>query len=190
MDRIENMRTFVRVVDSGSFTAAAALADSSTGAASRAVSELEARLKTRLLHRSTRRLSVTEVGSRYLERCRRILEEVDAAEAEASGAQDTPVGNLRMHSYASVGQHYVLPLISEYRKAYPGVSVELTLLQKMPNLFDGSADVAVVTAPALPNSDLISHHVGSTFNMLCASPAYVALRGLHYRRRSKRTSRP
>lgn len=178
MDRIESMRTFLRVVDCGSFTAAATLTNTSTAAASRAVSELEAQLQTRLLSRSTRRLAVTDAGGRYLERCRRILEEIDTAEAEASGAQDTPVGMLKMHSYASVGQHYVLPSISSYRKAYPDVSVELTLLQKAPNMYDGSADVAVVTAPALPDSELISHHIGSTFNILCASPVYIKSKGL------------
>jgi DNA-binding transcriptional LysR family regulator len=178
MDRIERMRTFLRVVDCGSFTAAATLTNTSTASASRAVSELEAQLKTRLLSRSTRCLAVTDAGSRYLERCRRILEEIDTAEAEASGAQDRPVGMLKMHSYASVGQQYVLPSISSYRKAYPDVSVELTLLQKAPNMYDGSADVAVVTAPALPDSELVSHHLGSTFNILCASPVYIKSKGL------------
>jgi DNA-binding transcriptional LysR family regulator len=177
MDRIESMRTFLRVVDSGSFTAAAGVTNASVASTSRAVSELEAHLHTRLLTRSTRRLAVTEAGTRYLARCRKILEDIDSAEAEASGAQDRPSGMLRMHSYASVGQHYVLPSISSYRKLYRDVSVELTLLQKAPNLFDGSADVAVVTAPGLPDSELISHHIGSTFNILCASPAYLESKG-------------
>ncbi|MFL9922169.1 LysR family transcriptional regulator [Paraburkholderia fungorum] len=177
MDRIENMRTFLRVVDSGSFTAAAVITSASVAATSRAVSELEAHLHTRLLTRSTRRLAVTEAGSRYLARCRQILEDIDSAEAEASGAQDRPSGMLRMHSYASVGQHYVLPSIASYRKSYRDVSIELTLLQKAPDLFDGSADVAVVTAPQLPDSELISHHIGSTFSILCASPAYLESKG-------------
>jgi DNA-binding transcriptional LysR family regulator len=177
MDRIESMRTFLRVVDSGSFTAAAGVTNASVASTSRAVSELEAHLHTRLLTRSTRRLAVTEAGTRYLARCRKILEDIDSAEAEASSAQDRPSGMLRMHSYASVGQHYVLPSISSYRKLYRDVSVELTLLQKAPNLFDGSADVAVVTAPRLPDSELISHHIGSTFNILCASPAYLESKG-------------
>jgi DNA-binding transcriptional LysR family regulator len=178
MDRIENMRTFLRVVDSGSFTAAAATTNVSVAATSRAVSELEAHLHTRLLNRSTRHLAVTEAGARYLARCREILENIDSAEAEASGAQDRPSGMLRMHSYASVGQHYVLPSIFSYRKSYRDVSVELTLVQRAPNMCDGSADVAVVTAPALPDSELISHHIGSTFNILCASPAYIESEGL------------
>lgn len=178
MDRIENMRAFLRVVECGTFTAAAASMNSTTGAVSRAVSDLECHLRTRLLNRSTRRLALTDSGTRYLARCRRILEDVDTAEAEAANAQDQPSGKLRMHSYASIGQHYVLPAISRYRKSYPAVSVELTLLQKSPDLFDGSSDVAVVTAPALPDSDLISHHIGSTFNVLCTSREYVMERGM------------
>lgn len=102
MDRIENMRTFLRVVDSGSFTAAAAVTNASVASTSRAVSELEAHLHTRLQLRSTRRLAVTEARTRYLARFRKIIEDIDSAEAEASGAQDRPSGMLRMHSYASV----------------------------------------------------------------------------------------
>ncbi|KAF1065629.1 HTH-type transcriptional regulator DmlR [Burkholderia gladioli] len=78
-----------------------------------------------------------------------------------------------MHSFASIGQHYVLPAISRYRALYPEVAVELTLSQQMPDLFEGSADVAVVSALALPNSDLVSLLLGTTFSILCASPTYI-----------------
>lgn len=82
-----------------------------------------------------------------------------------------------MHSFASIGQHYVLPAISRYRALYPEVTVELTLSQRMPDLFEGSADVAVVGASTLPNSDLVSLPLGTTFSILCASPAYVRAHG-------------
>src|ERR1700761_7974498 len=173
MDTLQNMRVFVRVVEAGSFTAAAQSLNSTTGAMSRAVSELEAHLRTRLLNRSTRRLALTPAGEIYLKRCQQILADVDNAEEEASGAHERPSGTLRMHSYASIGQHYVLPAISRYRALYPEVAVELTLSQQMPDLFEGSADVAVVGASALPNSDLVSLLLGATFNILCASPAYI-----------------
>jgi len=177
MDTLQNMRVFVRVVEAGSFTAAAQSLNSTTGAMSRAVSELEAHLRTRLLNRSTRRLALTTAGERYLKRCQQILADVDNAEEEASCAHERPTGALRMHSFASVGQHYVLPAISRYRALYPEVTVELTLSQRMPDLFEGSSDVAVVTASTLPNSDLVSHQLGSTFSILCASPAYVRSHG-------------
>jgi DNA-binding transcriptional LysR family regulator len=177
MDTLQNMRVFVRVVEAGSFTAAAQSMDATTGAMSRAVSELEAHLRTRLMNRSTRRLALTTAGERYLERCRHILADVDTAEEEASCAHERPAGVLRMHSYASIGQHYVLPAISGYRELYPDVKVELTLSQQMPDLFEGSADVAVIGASALPNSDLVSLLLGTTFSILCASPAYLRKHG-------------
>ncbi|MGF6414763.1 DNA-binding transcriptional LysR family regulator [Paraburkholderia sp. MM5482-R2] len=177
MDTLQNMRVFVRVVEAGSFTAAAQSLNSTTGAMSRAVSELEAHLRTRLLNRSTRRLALTTAGERYLKRSQQILADVDVAEEEASCAHERPTGALRMHSFASIGQHYVLPAISRYRELYPDVTVELTLSQRMPDLFEGSADVAVIGASTLPNSDLVSFPLGTTFSILCASPAYVRAHG-------------
>ncbi|NVH76370.1 LysR family transcriptional regulator [Paraburkholderia sp. JPY432] len=177
MDTLQNMRVFVRVVEAGSFTAAAQSLNSTTGAMSRAVSELEAHLRTRLLNRSTRRLALTTAGERYLKRSQQILADVDIAEEEASCAHERPTGALRMHSFASIGQHYVLPAISRYRELYPDVTVELTLSQRMPDLFEGSANVAVIGASMLPNSDLISFPLGTTFSILCASPAYVRAHG-------------
>ena len=173
MDTLQNMRVFVRVVEAGSFTGAAQSLNTTTGAMSRAVSELEAHLRTRLLNRSTRRLALTTAGERYLTRCQQILADIDNAEEEASGAHERPSGVLRMHSFASIGQHYVLPAVSRYRALYPEVAVELTLSQQMPDLFEGSADVAVVGASTLPNSDLVSLLLGTTFSILCASPAYI-----------------
>ncbi|MGS1000538.1 LysR family transcriptional regulator [Burkholderia glumae] len=177
MDTLQNMRVFARVVEAGSFTAAALSLNSTTGATSRAVTELEARLRTRLLNRSTRRLSLTPAGERYLLRCRQILADVGAAEEEASRAHERPSGVLRLHSFASIGQHYVMPALTRYRERHHGVSVELTLSQRMPDLFDGSSDMAVVTASSLPDSELVSHCLGETFSILCASPSYLRERG-------------
>ena len=177
METLQNMRAFVRVVEAGTFTAAAESLDSTTGSISRAVSELEARLRTRLLNRSTRRLALTPVGERYLKRCIQILADVASAEEEAGGAHESPAGALRMHSFASIGQQYVLPAISRYRALFPEVTVELTLSQRMPDLFEGSSDVSLITAAALANSDLVSHHLGSIYSILCASPGYVHTHG-------------
>lgn len=171
------MRVFTRVVETGSFTAAAQSLNSTTGAMSRAVSELEARLRTRLMNRSTRRLALTSAGENYLRRCRQILADVDRAEEEASCAHERPAGVLRMHSFASVGHHYVLPTLTRYHAQYPEVSIELSLSQRMPDLFDGTSDMAVVTASSLPDSELVSHLLGSTFSILCASPDYVRRHG-------------
>lgn len=102
MDRLQNMRVFMRVVETGSFTVAAQSFDSTTGAMSRAVSELEEHLRTRLLNRSTRRLAITPAGERYLQRCQQILVDIDKAEEEASGAREHPIGTLRIFSFASM----------------------------------------------------------------------------------------
>ena len=177
MDTLQNMRVFARVIEAGSFTAAAQSMNSTTGAMSRAVSELEAHLRTRLMNRSTRRLALTSAGERYLKRVLQILADIDGAEEEASDAHEHPSGTLRMFSFASVGQHYILPAIARYRALYPDVKVELTLSQRMPDLFEGSSDVSVVSAGTLSDSEVISHRLGSTFSILCASPAYIDARG-------------
>lgn len=177
MDTLQNMRAFVRIVEAGSFTAAAHSLDSTTGAMSRALSELEAHLRTRLLNRSTRRHALTPAGEVYLKRCKQILADVGSAEEEASGAHERPAGTLRMHSFASIGQQYVLPAISQYRALHPEVTVELTLSQRMVDLFEGSSDVSLVTAVSLPNSDLVSHRLGVSCSILCASPDYVRTHG-------------
>ncbi|SIT39443.1 Transcriptional regulator (fragment) [Paraburkholderia piptadeniae] len=145
---------------------------------SRAIADLEERLQTRLLNRSTRKVALTQAGEIYLERCRQILEDVVRADEEASEAQSRPMGKLRVHSFASVGMSYILPAIKEYRASYPQVSVDLTLSQRVPELFEGGTDVAIVAmSSALPDSDLVSHLLGSSFSILCASPEYAREKG-------------
>ncbi|KAG8153837.1 LysR family transcriptional regulator [Burkholderia catarinensis] len=178
MDTLQNMRAFVRVVEAGSFTAAAQSLNMTTSAVSRAVSDLEEHLRARLMNRSTRRLALTTAGERYLQRCQQILVDIACAEEDVSEAHESPKGVLKMQSFASIGQHYILPAISRYRKLYSDVAVELTLSQQIPDLFDGSSDVAVVAVSALPDSDILAYRLGSTYNVLCASPEYVAEHGM------------
>ncbi len=177
MDTLQKMRIFVRVISSGSFTLAAQSLDTTTGAASRAVSELEEHLRARLLNRSTRKLSLTNAGERYLQRCKAILADIERAEEEASDFSIRPVGTLRVQSFASIGQRYVLPVLAEYRQQYPDVAVELEFSQHLPALADGASDVAVVAASALPDSEMISALLGTTYSILCASPGYVSKHG-------------
>ena len=177
MDTLQNMRVFARVVEAGSFTAAAESLNTTTGAVSRAVSDLEAHLRTRLLNRSTRRLALTPAGERYLQRCQQILADLARAEEEASDAHERPAGTLRLFSFASLGQHYLLPAIARYRVQWPDVTIELMLSQSAPDLFGGGSDVAVIAAPSLSDSEMVSHLLGSTYSILCASPQYVGSRG-------------
>jgi DNA-binding transcriptional LysR family regulator len=178
MDIFQKMRMFVRVAESGSFTAASVHLNTTTGQVSRAVSELEQHLRARLLNRTTRRVVLTEAGERYLHRCYQILPSLDQAEAEASNAHVLPSGRLRVHATASFGQHYVMPAIMRYQERYPQVAVELTLSQHVPDLLDEGYDVSIqLNGTELPNSGLISVRIGKSYNILCASPSYLAEHG-------------
>src|SRR6218665_1680933 len=130
MDTLQSMRVFARVIDTGSFTAAAQALSLSTAQVSRLVSELEQQLEARLLHRTTRRLALTETGERYLQRCRQILSEVDEAAAEARGAHLIPSGRLRVHTMTGLGLQHITGLVAKYAERYPQVVVDLTLSQR------------------------------------------------------------
>lgn len=178
MDTLQNMRVFVRVVEAGSFTGAAQYLNTTTAYASRAVSDLEAHLRTRLLNRTTRRIALTEAGERYLQRCEQILAYVDQAEAEAGDAHARPSGKLKVHAMTSFGQHYVVPAVGQYQQLYPDVDVELTLAQRMPDILDEGYDVALVLATDLPDSGFVSQRLTSAFSIACASPAYLERHGV------------
>ncbi|MFC0397663.1 LysR family transcriptional regulator [Paraburkholderia rhizosphaerae] len=178
MDTLRNMKIFVEVAEAGSFTAAAQQLDTTTGYISRSVSELEAHLRTRLLNRTTRRIALTEAGERYLQRCLAILDSVSEAELEASDAHARPAGTLRVHSMSSIGQNYVVPAVAAFQERYPAVTVDLTLSQNVPDLLEEGYDVALrSTSRPLPDSNYISHHLGTVHGVLCASPAYLELHG-------------
>lgn len=178
MDTLQNMRVFVRVVEAGSFTAAAQHLNTTTAYASRAVSDLESHLRTRLLNRTTRRIALTEAGQRYLQRCEQILAYVDQAESEAGDARAHPSGKLRIHSMGSFGMHFVVPAIGRYQARYPDVHVDLTLAQRVPDLLDEGYDVSLILGYELPDSGLVSHRLGSVFSIACASPAYLEAHGV------------
>ena len=152
MDIFQAMRVFVRVVETGSFTAAAQALGYSTAQTSRLLSELESSLQARLLQRSTRRLALTEVGARYLERCRMILGEIEDANAEAGGAHLIPRGHLRVQSTTGLGIQLLAPLVARYTELYPQVNVDLTLSQRQPDLLEEGHDVVITLSANLPDS--------------------------------------
>ncbi|WP_109476267.1 LysR family transcriptional regulator [Paraburkholderia sp. C35] len=177
MDKLRNMRVFARVVEMGSFTNVARQLNSTTGNVSRAVTELEQDLSTRLIQRTTRRLAVTESGQRYYSRCKKILEEIDYADAEAREAISEPRGILRVHAIPGLGQKHVTAAIIAYRKEHPSVCVELTLTQEMPDLLSDAIDVSIFSATALPDSANVAQIIGSSRSILVASPDYIAGNG-------------
>jgi DNA-binding transcriptional LysR family regulator len=177
MDTFQNMRAFSLVAQTGSFTAAAELMDKTTANVSKAVSQLEAHLHTRLLNRTTRRIALTEAGKRYLARCERILEDILEAETEAGVAQAKPAGNLKVHAMSGIGTHYVIAAIARYRETHPEVTFDLTLSNKLPDLLEEGYDVSILIASELPDSGFISQRLGITYNILCASPGYIKKHG-------------
>lgn len=178
MDVFQTMRFFTAVAQSGSFTAAAELLDTTTTNVSKAVSSLEARLHTRLINRTTRRLALTEAGTRYLQRCEKILEEMREADEEAGTAQVMPVGRLKIHAMAAIGNHYVIDAIAQYRETHPSVMFDLTLTNRLPDLLEEGYDMSIVLARDLPDSGFVAQRLGITYSILCASPAYLSKRGM------------
>lgn len=178
MDMLHSMRVFARVVDTGSFTAAAQQLETSTAQVSRLVSELENHLQARLLHRTTRRLALSEAGARFLERCRQIIALIEEAQVEASGAHLLPKGRLRVHSLIGMGIQLLATLAGRFNTLYPEVSLDLMLSQRQPDLLGEGHDVVISLARALPDSEMIAQRLGTVFHVVCAAPSYIQQYGV------------
>lgn len=177
MDRFEEMRTFATVVDAGSFVRAAETLQTSKTAVSRLVGELEARLSVRLLHRTTRRLSLTPEGEVFHARCRELLSGVEEAEAEVTAGASEAVGVLRLNVPVSFGLLHLAPLWPAFMAQHPRVSLDITLTDRIVDLVEEGYDVAVRIA-RLSTSSLVSRKLGSTRLVLCASPEYLRRHGM------------
>lgn len=177
MDRLTSMAVFLSAVDRGSFTAAAADHGLSATMVAKHVNALEARVQARLLHRTTRRLALTDAGRLFAERCRRVLREVAEAEAVASAVAETPVGRLRISAPIAYGSLKVAPLLAAYCDAYPQVQAELVLGDRKVDLIDEGFDVAIRIG-ALEEDWLVAHPLASYRMLLAAAPAYLARHGV------------
>jgi DNA-binding transcriptional LysR family regulator len=173
MDKLFSIRVFSRVAETGSFSGVAKDMDCSVGIVSRAIASLEDGLHTRLLQRTTRRVSLTDSGERYYRKCRKILADIDAADAEASDAAMIPRGRLRVHAAPDLGLAQLMSTIVEYRRAHPQVTVDLKLLAGMPDLVQEQFDVSVLSAASLPDSGNAYRIVGRFQRVLVAAPAYL-----------------
>lgn len=167
------MHAFLKVIDSGSFTAAAEQMDLTTAQVSRLISELETRLGVKLLQRSTRQHALTDIGATYAERCRQVLSIIEEAEAEATGTAAKPKGRLRIQSMASFGHYYVAPVMAEFCQTYPDLTVEYRTSQNAPDLLAKGIDVSLYLTESLTDSRFVSRRIGSIFSVLCASPTYL-----------------
>ena len=177
MNRLESMSILVAVVDSGSLSAAARRLDMPLATVSRKVGELESHLKTRLLHRTTRQLSLTEAGSSYVAACRRILEEIGEAERAATGEYAAPRGELVVTAPVVFGRLHVVPVVADFLAHYPEIDVSLVLTDRVVHLMDEHADVALRIGE-LPDSSLMATRVGTVRRIICASPAYLEKHGV------------
>jgi len=176
MDRFVEMQTFAAVADSGSFVRAADTLGLSRAAVSRHVADLEARLGTRLLHRTTRRLSLTEEGEIFLARCRELIAGVEAAEAELGARGGAARGLLRVNAPVSFGISHLAPLWPEFQALYPEVRLDIELADRIVDLFEEGYDLAIRIAD-LPSSTLVGRRLATTRMVLCATPEYLARHG-------------
>jgi DNA-binding transcriptional LysR family regulator len=176
MDRLDAMQAFVAVADLQGFAPAARKLGLSPSAVTRLIAALEDRLGARLLQRTTRKVALTDVGARYLERVRRILADVEEAEGAAEGEQTRPGGRLVVSAPLGFGRLHVSPIMSGYLKRYPEVSCELRLSDRMINLVEEGVDLAVRIGH-LADSTLVARHVGEMRRIVVASPAYLQARG-------------
>ncbi len=167
---------FSAVVDASSFVAAADSLGMSKAAVSRYVSELEQRLGVRLMHRTTRKLSLTPEGEVFLVRCRDILANIESSEAEISTRSVTASGLLKVSLPVSFGIRHLAPLWSEFLADHPQVTLDVQLADRVIDLVDEGFDLAVRIA-RLPDSSLISRQLTSTRLVLCAAPSYLKRRG-------------
>ena len=175
MDRLTSLTAFVRVVDNGGFSAAGRKLNMSTTMVSNHVQALEERLGARLLHRTTRKVSLTEVGKAYYDRATQILADLEQADEIAGASQSTPRGTLRIYTATHIVQ-FVAPVVAEFLSSYPEVKVDLTIGEKNVDLIDEGYDLAVRLTPP-PDSSLIVRSLATWRHVLCCSPAYLEKHG-------------
>jgi DNA-binding transcriptional LysR family regulator len=176
MDRFTGLEVFVKVVEGASFVSAARYFSLSPAMVSKHVQLLEHRLGARLLNRTTRRVSPTEVGQNYYERCRRILGDLAAADDLAADLQAAPRGLIKISAPVAFGNGPVANAVADYLSSYPDVSIDLALNDRDVDLLEEGFDLAIQSGP-LPDSSLIARRLGPARMIVCAAPSYIARHG-------------
>ncbi|UPG90530.1 LysR family transcriptional regulator [Luteibacter aegosomaticola] len=175
MDHVSAITVFVRAAEARSFVAAGNSLGISASAVGKRIAALEQKLGVRLLHRTTRRVSVTDEGRLFLERCRRILDELQDAEDMLSRTQEAPRGTLRV-GLPIIGYRFLLPVLPLFRERYPDIELDLDFNDRIVDIVDSGLDV-VIRSGILSDSSLVSRLLGPFRFTLCASPAYLARHG-------------
>ena len=176
MDRLDEMAAFVAVAEHGGFAAAARQLQLSAATVTRAVAALEAAVGAELFVRTTRFVRLTDAGERYLHDCRRILRQLEEAQAQAAGAHTAPQGQLVLAAPILFGQLLLLPALVEFLAAYPAVNVRLMLVDRSVRLDEEGIDAAFRTGE-LADSSLVAMPLGHIRRVICASPGYLAQHG-------------
>ncbi|REE22336.1 MULTISPECIES: LysR family transcriptional regulator [unclassified Paraburkholderia] len=177
MDRLQAMQVFTRVVDTNSFTRAAETLDLPRASVTTIIQNLEAFLGTRLMHRTTRRLSLTPDGAAYYERCVRILADVEETEASFQSGNKKPHGKLRIDMPGSIGRLLVIPSLCEFHTRYPDIDLQLGLTDRPVDLLQEGVD-CVVRVGALQDSSLVARRIGLFEGVTCAAPDYIERAGM------------
>jgi DNA-binding transcriptional LysR family regulator len=176
MDRLAAINVFIAIAEAGSLSAAGRRLGMPLTTVSRHLAALEDHVGVRLITRTTRDLVLTEAGRYYLDSCRRIIAELEAAERLVAGEQGEPQGELAMTAPVVFGRLHVLPIATEFLRAFPRVTVRLLLVDRVVDLLEEGLDVSLRIG-ALPDSSLIATRVGTIRHVTCASPTYLAERG-------------
>jgi DNA-binding transcriptional LysR family regulator len=176
MDRVDNIAVFAEVAERGSFAAAARQLNRSPAAVTRAIAELEARLGVRLLNRTTRAVSMTEAGQRFLAGAQRVLADLREIEAAATGQGEAPRGELRVTAPIAFGRRHVLPLVTQFLARYPEVAVRFNLLDRPIDLVEEGFDVAIRIGE-LSDTSAIATRVGTVRRVVIAANGYLQRRG-------------
>ncbi len=175
-DRFQSISVFIKVVESGGFARAAEKLDLSTSAVSRQVAELESRLGARLLHRTTRRISLTEAGQAFYERSLQLMADLEEAEAIATLATAKPRGTLKLTCSINFGMHHLAPAIGAFQREYPDVHFDVALSDRFVDLVEEGLDLAIRIGD-LGNPTLVAKRIGDMRLVPCASPEYLKRHG-------------
>jgi DNA-binding transcriptional LysR family regulator len=176
MDKFAAMRVFCQVIEAGSFAAAAAQMGLSTTAVSRHVAQLEGHLDVRLLNRTTRRMSPTNEGYAYFERCTQLLADLEEAEASVSGEAHHPRGRLRLTAPIALGTARLAPAFAAFCRTYPEITLDIVLSDNIADFTESGLDLAIRVGK-VGSENVVARHIGETTLMIAAAPAYLARAG-------------
>jgi DNA-binding transcriptional LysR family regulator len=176
MDASSDLRVFVRVMDRGNFSLAASDLGITPSAVSKLVSRLEDRLGARLLERSTRRLALTPEGEAFLARARRIVADIEEAEAEVARVRGAPRGKLRINSGTAFGLHQLAPSLADFLSRYPEIDIDLSITDRLVDLIEEQSDIAVRSGH-IPEGPFVQRKIANLQRVICSAPSYLAARG-------------